>query len=190
MFPTATVTGSGNSLHVVHGDDSGLYVRFYFNKVHEKHYVRINIPGDSRTEWDRAATEQDKMRFSKQWELYKNQQNQFGTETMLKDWDAITEGQVRELNARNVQTVEQLAQMIDSMILACPMGTRDLVRKAQGFISDMASKRQMELANQELSKRDTKIALLEEKLNQLIAAQEAKATPEKATIHVPKKASG
>lgn len=192
MFPTATVKGTGAQLHVVHGDDSGLFVRFYFNKVHEQNFVKINIPGDAKTEWDRPVNEQDKMRFRQQWELFQNQQNQFGTQTLLKDWDAINEGQLNHLVAHNVQTVEHLASMSDSMAQACGMGTRELVRKAQGAMAEIASKRQVELANQELAKRDAQIQTqafelkkLQEQMAELMASNEGA-----KTLHVPKKASG
>ena len=189
MFPTATVTGSGSQLHVVHGDDSGLFVRFYFNKIHEKHFVKINIPGDAKTEWDRPVNDIDKARFRQQWEAYQNQQNQFGTQTLLKDWDAINEGQVNHLVAHNVQTVEHLAGMSDTMAIACGMGTQNLVRKAQGFMAEMAAKRQVELANQELAKRDAQIQQQEFELKKL-QDQMQELLGKKETIHVPKKASG
>lgn len=190
MFPTATVEKRGNQVHVTHGDDSGLMITFYFNKIHETHYVRINIPGDSRTEWDRPVQEQDKMRFQKTWEAYQSQQNQFGTQTMLKDWGAITEAQARHYNALNVHTVEHLAGMTDSLITAAGMGARELVRKAQGYLADLTSKRQLELSEVELRKRDAQIAIqgdqltkLNEQVAQLLAAQAPKAD----TLHVPNK---
>lgn len=189
MFPTATVTGSGQNLHVVHGDDSGLFVRFYFNKVHEKHFVRINIPGDAKTEWDRPVSELDKMRFQKQWQLYQSEQNQYGNQIMLKDWDAINEGQRQHLNAHNVQTVEHLASMSDGMAVSCGMGTRELVRKAQAYIAEMASKRQVELANEELAKRDAQIQSQAFELKKL-QDQVAELVGKKETIHVPKRATG
>lgn len=190
MFPTATVTGKGTNLHVTHGDDSGLIVRFYYNKVHEAHYIKINVPGDQRTEWDRPVKEEDKMRFASAWQAYVNQQNQFGTQVMLKDWGLLNDSQVAFYNARNVHTVEHLANMSDGMQSTCGMGTRELVKKAQAYLVEMASQRQLELANQELSKRDHRIALLEEKINKMMEAQPSAPveTPkETKTLHLPKK---
>lgn len=193
MFPTTTVTGSGTQLHVVHGDDSGLFVRFYFNKVYDKHFVKINIPGDAKTEWDRPVNEIDKQRFAKQWQLYESQQNQYGTQTMLKDAEWITEQQMAHLNAHNVHTVEQLSMLTDSMITACGIGTRDLVRKAQGFLTELTSRRESEAAIKELEKRDyqietqnEQIKALQDQMAQLLAAN---ANTKSETLHVPKKAS-
>ena len=166
-FPTATVSGKGNNLHVSHGSDDGLFVRFYFNKIYDKNFVKINIPGDSKTEWDRPVLESDKMRFQKQWDAFINQQSQFGSQMMLKDWECISEAQVSFYNARNVQTVEQLAVMTDSMITSCGMGTRELVRKAQGYMEEMKSRKQIENVNHELQRRDTEIAMLKEQMDAL-----------------------
>lgn len=191
MFPTATVEGQGVNLHVTHGSDAGLFVRFYWNKIHDAHYVKINVPGDQRTEWDRPVKDSDKVRFRQQWEAYTSQQNQFGAQTMLNGWEGMTEAQVAHFNARNVHTVEQLANMADAMITACGMGTRELVKKAQGHLAEMQSQRQHHEMTEELRKRDAKIAAqdeemakVKEQLATLLAAQgekdAARASPRKA----------
>ena len=186
MFPTATVEGTGANLYVTHGHDQGLFVRFYYSKVFEKHYIRINIPGDKTTEYDRPVNDIDKQRFRAQWELYQSQQNQFGQQVMLKDWEAINDQQVRHLNAHNVMTVEHLASMSDAMAVACGMGTRDLVRKAQGYMAELTEKRKTELANQALSKAEAQIAILQDQVSKLMNP----APVEDTKMHLPKKASG
>lgn len=180
MFPEATVVGKGQNLRVQHGDDSGLWVEFYFNKVHEKPFVRIRVPGDNKTEWDHPVKEKEKVRWAKQWEAFQQQRSQFGNATMIEQWGVLTDDQIRNLKAFNVQTVEQLAAINDGVISKMGPGARELVRKANAWIEGSAAQAKEEALQKALAVADDKLAAqalqlqqMQEQLQQLMQAAPA-----------------
>jgi len=64
MYAEATVVGRGTNLRVEHGSDDNLLIRFYFNKIAELPYVKINVPGDNKTEWDMPVKDEHKARWA------------------------------------------------------------------------------------------------------------------------------
>ena len=180
-FAGAEVVGRGNSIHVKHGDDSGLIVRFYFNKLYDKHYVKINVPGDSKTSWDRPVKEEDKRRFARQWEAFHAQLSQFGGQTMLEDWGLLNEAQVNSLRSFNVFTVENLADMQDGLVDRLGVGSRELNKKAKAWLQEQKERHNEVRLQEEIAKRDTKLNLQQEKLEalqkQIDALAQAQSTP-------------
>lgn len=170
MFAETTVVGKGNQIQVVHGDDSGLWVEFYFNKVHQQPYVKIRVPGDNKTEWDKPVQEKHKRRFPKQWDAFNQQRSQFGDATMLEQWGVINDDQIRNLRSFNIQTVEQLAGLGDSQIEKVGPGARELVRKANAWIEGAASAAKEEKLQEALRSADDRIAALEAQIQQLHTA--------------------
>lgn len=182
MFPETTVTGKGQNLRVQHGDDSGLWVEFYYNKVHEKPFVKIRVPGDNKTEWDHPVKEKEKVRWAKQWEAFQQQRSQFGNATMLEQWGVLSDDQIRNLKAFNVQTVEQLASVNDGVISKMGPGARELVRKANAWIEGSAAQAKEEALQKALAVADDKLAAqalqlqqMQEQLQQLMQAAPAEA---------------
>jgi len=177
MFAQATVTDKG----VVHGTDDNLLVRFYFNKVHEKDFVKINIPGDNKTEWDQPVRETDKMRFRSQWEAYQSKKSQLGDQVLLGDAGIFDEAKIKTYQQFNIETVEQLAKLNDAFISKIGMGTREDVRKANNFLASQAEEGQKLQLERELQARDEKLqsqaselAALQEQVALLMAGKEAK----------------
>jgi hypothetical protein len=153
-------------LSVKHGSDENLLVRFYWNAIEEDHFVKINVPGDTNTEWDRRVSEQDKHRFYKQWEAYQQKTSQFGNDSMLEETNFIDPAQIEHLHNINIHTVQALANMNDGMISQSGMGMRELVKKAKTWIDKEAIKASNEKLALELEKRDTEILLLKEQLKE------------------------
>jgi len=105
MYAEATVVGRGNNLKVQHGTDDNLLVRFYFNKIHERPFVKINVPGDNKTEWDRPVRDEDKMRWGDKWKAYESQQNQYVGEVLLEACDLYDENRVNNYKQFNIHTI-------------------------------------------------------------------------------------
>jgi hypothetical protein len=167
--------------------DHKLYVQFYIRPVmnnfrsseegrpiyEEQEYIRIIVPGDSKTTVDCPVDETFRMRFEKQYDKFKKGLAQAVEGTPLEMWPQMTVGLCAELKAMNVSTVEQLASLDDGKAQKI-MGSHDLRRKAQAFL-DAA---QGEAANNkmvaELEKRDDEITLLKQQMAQLLEATKAK----------------
>ncbi len=170
--------------------DHKLYVQFYIRPVmnnfrsseegrpiyEEQEYIRIIVPGDSKTTVDCPVDDIFRMRFEKQYSKFKKGLEQAVDGTPLEMWPQMTVGLCAELKAMNVSTVEQLASLDDGKAQKI-MGSYDLRRKAQAFL-DAA---QGEAANNkmvaELTKRDDEITLLKNQMAELMkSAASAKAT--------------
>lgn len=178
-FAGAEVVGKGNHLHVKHGDDSGLLTRFYFNKVHQKVFIKINVPGDSKTEWDYEAKDIDKRRFAKAYEEFKNEEAQFGGQTSLEAWGILGEAQINQYRSFNVYTVEHLASVQDGLIERLGHGSRELVNRARAYIEDQKAQSVVNHLNSEVTKRDVKIDALTTQIQQLQEQFAAMAEPQR-----------
>lgn len=178
MEAAATVVGRGTNLQVQHGTDDNLLVRFYFNKVHEEHYVKINVPGDNKTEWDRPVTEQDKRRFAEKWRLYEAEQSQFTGEVLIEGCELFDENKTELYRSFNIRTLDQLCNLNDAFISRIGMGTRDDVRKAKAYLASLSEQAKQEELNKELLKRDDEIAKLKAMVEQL-ASQSKEDAPKR-----------
>jgi hypothetical protein len=129
-FAQARVVEQGNSLHVVHGDDSRLYVEFTMEAIHQTArseaegrpifkdvpHVRIHFPGDRTKQIFRPVKmaddhqgPADPRRFPNQWRAFEAQQEQVQTGTPIEQWGPLTKSQAMEFKAAHIHTVEQLA---------------------------------------------------------------------------------
>ena len=170
--------------------DSKLYVTFYVRPIknafrseqegrpifEEREYIKIIVPGDSKTTVDCPVTEEFRGRFEKQYEKFKKGLEQAVEGTPLEMWPQMTVGLCAELKAMNVITVEQLAALDDSKAQRI-MGSYDLRRKAQLFLDAAKGEADNNKIAAELQKRDDEIALLKNQMAQLLnnAAGKAKA---------------
>lgn len=167
MEAQATVVGKGNNLYVQHGTDDNLLVRFYFNKIHNANFVKINVPGDNKTEWDRPVTELDKRRFAEKWRLFESEQSQFTGEVLIEGCELFDENKVELYRSFNIRTLDQLSKLNDSFISKIGMGTREDVRKAQAYLANATEQAKHESLMKELQERDTKIQQLESMIQEL-----------------------
>ena len=155
--------------------DSKLYVTFYVRPVmhtfkssqegrpiyEEKEYVRIIVPGDSKTTVDCPVTDEFRMRFSKQYDKFKKGLEQAVVGTPLEMWPQMTVGLCAELKAMNISTVEQLAELDDS--------------KAQVFLDAAKGEAENNKIVVELEKRDAEITMLKQQMQHILDAQRPKA---------------
>jgi hypothetical protein len=118
-------------------------------------HVKIHIPGDKNNVVTEPVTEEYKQRFPAQWDKFQKQLSQSPEGTPLEQWPLLTTGQVHELKAVNVMTVEQLAGMSDANV-ARFMGGYELRRKAETFLKvakNTAEAQRLVTLNDELTAR-------------------------------------
>lgn len=165
-----------NAENLTFGDDR-LGVMFYMRTVEDKErtlaegrkcftereYVQIMVPGDRLNIVDRPVQRtgilptDDRMRFAKQYERFKAQQEQKVHDgTPLTLWPAIPAPLAEELKYINVFTVEQLATLADTYIGKVPQG-HEWKRKAAEFVAALKDQAQVAKLQMELAERDNKI---------------------------------
>lgn len=154
MFNEPTLVKRGNTVHVSHGDDSGLYVEFFSDALHDKHaseqegrpiykqveMVRILFPGDNTKTKIGKATDGNppyRERFQRQYEAFLKQQEVVQDGTPIEHWPPITKAQALELKAMNIHTVEMLANVADVNLKW--MGARQLRENAKSWLSEAES---------------------------------------------------
>ena len=152
---TPTIHKSGNSLHVSHGDDRGLFVTFYNEAVEvpfesekaghpvykDVPYVHIMFPGNSTTQVRRPVKEKgddntpsDPQRWPMQWQAFKSQSEQVHVGIPITEWPPLTKSQAMSLKAMNIHTVESLAEMPDSGLTW--LGAREHQQKAVAWLKN------------------------------------------------------
>jgi hypothetical protein len=168
--------------------DAKLYVQFYIRPVmnnfrsseegrpiyEEKEYIRIIVPGDSKTTVDCPVDDTFRMRFQAQYDKFKRGQEQAVDGTPLEMWPQMTVGLCAELKAMNISTVEQLAGLDDGKAQRI-MGSYDLRRKAQMFLDAAKGEAENNKMVNELQKRDDEINVLKAQMQQILEAQKPKA---------------
>lgn len=140
-------SGQANSL------DSSLNVQFYrhaelnsFRSAQEgrkifddKIYIRIMMPANRLNVVEREATPADKMRFSKAYTHFIEKGEQLITGTPLAHLPSLSPGQVLELRALKVETVEQLASIPDTTAQLLGVGGLELKKRASVFLNKGAN---------------------------------------------------
>jgi len=147
------IQGPSDVLQVSYGDDSGLWVEFYYRAVknekrsleagyavfENKEYVKILAAGDKTKNWDRPVRKvrdgqapSDLERFPRQWAAFQSQQTQNVDGLPLEEWPGLSPADVAMLKSVNIQTVEQLAAMGDHSLTF--MGARGYRDKAKAYL--------------------------------------------------------
>lgn len=124
----------------------------------EKTYVTIIVPGQQDIV-HRLAWRMDFERFPKQYAAYKNNQNQdiaSGTPLKLVPW--LTLGQVKELEYFNCFSVEQLANMADS-VASRFMGIQKIKQLAKDYLQAAKEAAPLTAMRAELDKRENDLTV-------------------------------
>lgn len=96
--------------------------------------VRIIIPGDKHTIAERRVKPSDKIRFQKQYEAFRKQEEFVPDGTPLETWPLLSRAQVEDLKSMNVFSVENLAELSDEQLSNVGIGARTLRKHAQAFL--------------------------------------------------------
>lgn len=154
-----TIVGSGDVRAVTYGSDAGLYVEFRTENIYQEFqseqegkpvyeqvpFISIYVPGDKTKKVDRPVKMQghgdipsDPERFPRQWQAFQQGVKAVQSGFPLTEWPGMTASHVRELNAVNIFTVEQLAAVPDSALDGIGHGGRHLRDKAKAHLETMA----------------------------------------------------
>lgn len=98
-------------------------------------FIRIIFPGDNTREINRPATDEDRTKYADEYRRFKEGNDQLFSGTPLSAWGALHASTVAELKSIRCYTVEQLAGLSEIGIGKLGMGARDMVAKAQAFLS-------------------------------------------------------
>jgi hypothetical protein len=191
-MPTPTYDGAVYDDHTVHEEDKRLLVQFYNEAVKnatksaaegrpvfdEIPHVKIITPG-SRDVMVTRATVNYQQRFPRQWDQFVRMQTQSLEGTPLEQVPFLTVGQIAELKALNVLTLEQLANLSDSVVHKF-MGAQKMKQQAQNYLDAAKSAAPMTQLMAELEKRDAQIAALQQQVEALVAAAKKPPTAEPA----------
>jgi hypothetical protein len=124
----------------------------------EVDYVRIHIPGDRFNVQDIKVTPPVASRFKEKYQRWlKTQDNDHVDGTPLEQWPGVTRSQVEELKHFHVRTVEQLAQMADSLGQQY-MGFFQLREAARKFLDDATSNDTLKKENDVLKQQIAALA--------------------------------
>lgn len=142
------------------GDDSGVLAMFddefvpnefkseQEGRVIYEHYFCIELqwPGDNtksyKCRFSRAEGERGNkwtQRFPRQWEAFRNSQEQVPDGTPIELWPPLDKKRVFELKAAKIFTVEQIAALTDSTGPTIGMEWRKIRDQAQAFLNPAAS---------------------------------------------------
>lgn len=147
-FVEASVTKQGNSYHVSHGSDENLYVEFENEAVKQnfesekegrpifkdKVFINITFPGDKTKKVRRPITDQDKMRFARQWEMFQRTGHVETVGMPVEQWAPLTKSEAAEFKAMNIHTVEALAGLPDTALTW--LGARNWRDKAKVWLDN------------------------------------------------------
>jgi hypothetical protein len=129
----------------------------------EKIFLKKLVPGDSTLVVDRPMREQDIDEFPIEWARFEQKKEQKVSGTPIDVWSAISETQKAEFKALHIFTIDQFAQLADSVGNKI-MGFNDLRDKARAFI---AAAKDSAVFDKIRAETDAKLAQQEEEMAQL-----------------------
>ena len=127
--------------------------------------LKVQVPNSTDCV-PRPARDEDKKRFPKSWQAYVEGSEPAEHGYPLNQWPQITAGELKILEANQIKTVEQLAELADSGIHRLGQGGQNMKTRAQKFL---ASRGETETLRQENDKLRSEVSELEERLKRVEA---------------------
>jgi hypothetical protein len=172
------MTADGTTL--AQGDEK-LLVRFYLmeilnesrsesegiNKYDDVEMVEILIPG-CRDNCVRKASDQDKLRFRRQYAAFLNTKGEGREGTPLSQFPFISPAERKELEYYNIYTGENISDLQDGYIDRIPLDMRSMIPKVKAFMNyakDTAATVKTATENEALKR---KISTLEEQMMKIL----------------------
>ncbi|WFG54190.1 hypothetical protein Mx9_p83 [Myxococcus phage Mx9] len=164
---------------VVAGDDR-LHVTFNIEPVKDEEataraghpvyvdteFIRKLVPGDKNNIVHRPVHPEDKKRFARQYEAFKQGREEGGEGMPLREWNACTRSEAEMLAYFKVLTVEHLAGLSDGAIQEIgPI--RHLVEKAKTFIANAKAAAPAEQLAAALKQKDAEMEAMRRQLKEL-----------------------
>lgn len=134
--------------------------------------VAINVPG-SKDEVVKKVNDDVKAKFGPQYARWKQTQEQpvDGTPLSMVPW--LNAAQVREMQAINIKTLEQLASLSDTAVQKIGMGGQELRRKAQEYMKSAAGNADTQKLTERLAFLEAENKRLKDAVTQVNARYEA-----------------
>lgn len=130
-------------------------------------FIRVAPPGERLNVVDRPATRQDQQIWAREWALFSQNKEQVPEGTPVNQLFADKPAVVATLQASNVVTVEQLAELSANAIENVGMGAQAWVNKAKQYL-EMANKSVGIVKHQhDLEERDREIKVLKQQIEML-----------------------
>lgn len=184
MYATTPETDMDMSTSNAWANDDKLHVQFFTKAVYsavrseqegrpvfeEYPMIKMFIPGDKNTVIEDFVNEVHKKRFASRWEAFEKKMDQPIVGTPLAHWTYATPGLVAELNAMNVHTVEQLADLPDNLAQRL-MGNFALREKAKAYLKAAKDTAIVEKQNVELEVLRENLAALQQEMKDLKASK-------------------
>ena len=101
-------------------------------------FVRVTIPGDTNNIIEHRATDEDKRKYPKAWDIYQRGETGGHVGTPLEQWPQITRSQVKESKYFECHTVEQMSNLSDAHCQKLGMGFQELRNKAKAYLAAAA----------------------------------------------------
>lgn len=166
------------------GADRGMQARFYTRPIEDAEasatagrvvckevlFVQILAPGLTNNTVERKATEEDKRRFRRQYESYKENGETLMEGTPLEQVTWITRAMVEELAYLKIRTVDSLAAVSDEVCGRLP-GLYDLKRKAVAWLEKSDASKPFTEIQRKNEVLEGQVAALQSQLEALMAAQ-------------------
>ena len=160
--------------------DKSLLVKFYYKSVEnksesikegrpvfvEKEYVSIQVPG-SRDLVARPAKIQDRERFPRHYQAFRNRVELPETGTPLQEWTAISRSLADQLAFTGIKTVEQLADLNDNLMHDI-RGAQGLKQKAKDWLALSEDEAIVGQLRAELDQRDKVISTQTEQIKAMM----------------------
>lgn len=179
-----TFESDHNIFHRPNAGDETLFVVFYMGTlkneaksieegrpiIDDVECVRIIVPGDRNSIVDRPASPQDKQRFAKQYQLFKQgrTEDEQVSGTRLTEWPFLTRGQCEEFRYLGLMTVEQLAQARDDICAKVP-GLNSLKRNAALWLDKAKGSAEAAKTAKALDQQNSKISELQKVIDEQTA---------------------
>jgi len=200
MFNDPTLVKRGNTVLVSHGDDSGLFVRFYSDAIlnqqksdiegrpiyDQAEMCEILFAGDNtKTKVGRATDGNPPyyLRFPTQYAAFKQQLEIVQDGTPIEHWPPITKAQALELKAMNIHTVEMLASIADVNLKW--MGARQLRENAKVWLSEAESGKESIRLNKQIEELQMQIEAMRNQKNGFSASQKQEQVLQSESIAPP-----
>lgn len=132
--------------------------------------VDIRVPG-SKDSVARPATPRDKARFPQHYAAFKQRMEAPVSGTPLVEWSVISRSMADQLSFKNIKTVEQLADLNDSLMQDIP-GIVNLKQKATDWLKFSEDNGMLVTMREELDSRDKTIDALQYEVRELISKVE------------------
>jgi hypothetical protein len=161
--------------------DSKLLVKFYYRTVSDKakteeqgrpvfkeqEFISIRVPGRGNSGAVRPATHRDKKRFQRHYEAFKQRVELPEEGTPLSEWPLVSRSMAETMSFSGLKTVEHLSDMDDNVASGI-MGGMSLKRKAGEWLERAKQDVSVTQLTDELAKRDTLIAKMQEQIDSLM----------------------